>query len=128
MAALGAKLGLPIFERQMVAHLRKIHPDRFRSLPDNDIQMLVRQVVEKCRHIGIGDYPACGVVLELVIEFGEDFFEVQPWVQAALRNAAWSNSDDRAGLLLEAAVKHLEEEGARADASAQAATAEADGE
>jgi hypothetical protein len=125
MAVLSEKLGLPVFERQMVAHLRSIHPDRFRSLLDDDLRMLILRVVDKCRHIGITDYPACGVVLELVIEFGEDFFEVQPWVQAALRNAAWSNSDGRDGLLLDAAVKHLEEEAARAAASGtQAETAE----
>jgi hypothetical protein len=119
--ALEATLGVSIFETTSTEHLRRIHADRFQLTSDEELLAFVRRMRAQCRGIGIDEFTDCAVVLELAVEFGEDFLEAQPWATAASGSPEWLQPQGRAELLLNAAASYLDDSAARDDAADAAA-------
>lgn len=121
MSVLREALALPAFEATMATQLRKSHPDRFGSSTPQDLLALIRRVVDRGRRAGIGDFAGWGVLLELAVQFGEDFWETQDWARPPAASSAWSDPRLRADLLVEAAAAFFDAEQMRADAVEPAA-------
>lgn len=119
--ALEETLGVSIFETISAEHMRRIHADRFQLTSAEELLALVRRVRTRCRGIGIDEFSDCAVVLELAVEFGEDFLEAQPWAKAAAGSQEWLHPQGRAELLLNAAANYLDDSAARDDAAEAAA-------
>jgi hypothetical protein len=128
MIALREALARPAFEATMAAQLRKSHPDRFGSSTPQDLLALIRRVVDRGRRAGIDDFAGWGVLLELAVQFGEDFWETQEWVRPPAAASAWSDATLRADLLVGAAAAFLDAEQVRADAVEPAAPPVNEGE
>lgn len=68
-------------EERLIDHCYSEYPEICAELGENEVGRLVRFAIAKAAEHGYDTYSDVMIVAELVVGYGEDFLETQPWAR-----------------------------------------------
>lgn len=107
MAVFGP-LGQKAFEDRMIAHLKKVFPDKFEALGEPKLHETIQFGIQRAAAYKIiSERDVCRYI-DLMIFYGRDFDKDAnlPWAQSILQNHSIRNPSSKIERLYKAAKKH----------------------